>query len=90
MTNKPDALVSMRLKDMTRRHPDQDDSHVCSQCGEALGLYPTGQRALALNPRLVLVCVPCAAADFDLNDVNVAAGSLHEILREIRESRRVR
>jgi hypothetical protein len=87
--SEPDALVSMRLKDMTRRHPDQDNSRACSKCGETLGLFPSSQRLLATNPSLVLLCVPCALAEHDPSADVAASGSWDVIWQEARESKRV-
>lgn len=52
-------LICMRLADMGRRHPDQDNSRVCSQCSTRVGIYPSGQQALALKPSLKIVCTVC-------------------------------
>jgi hypothetical protein len=60
--NRPDALVTMRLADMARRHPAQDDTHVCSTCGHAVGIYPSGQRALREHPDMKIICQVCACA----------------------------
>jgi hypothetical protein len=53
------TLIVMRLADMTRVHPHQDESRVCSRCGERVGIYPSGQRALAAVPDLEIVCHVC-------------------------------
>ena len=67
----------MRLADMTRMHPAQDDTHVCGECGAPVGIYPSGLRALRKWPRMKVICAICAvkrpaelietmpAADFD-------------------------
>jgi hypothetical protein len=52
-------LIAMRLADMHRIHPKQDNSHVCSLCGETVGIYPSGQAGLRRFPELVIVCEIC-------------------------------
>jgi hypothetical protein len=49
-------LVAMRLKDMVRHHPRQDDTRVCAACGETVGIYPTGQAALHRHPDATILC----------------------------------
>ncbi|MEY9184741.1 hypothetical protein ABIG06_006289 [Bradyrhizobium sp. USDA 326] len=51
-------LVTMRLKDMVRVHPQQITSH-CSECGEEVGIYPSGQRVLREMPDIKVVCQVC-------------------------------
>lgn len=81
----PTALAVMRTRDTWRVHPDQDDSHVCSKCGEPVSIYPSGMKALKANPGLPIICVGCI--------VNEPAGKLQparpwsEIQRELRESK---
>jgi hypothetical protein len=53
------TLICMRLANMKRIHPKMTTDQVCSKCGEALGVYPSGQRALAAMPDLVLMCEVC-------------------------------
>src|ERR1700735_3975091 len=60
MQGKPDALVTMRLADMRRMHPAQDDTHVCAECGHPVGIYPSGQRALRQWPEMKVICSVCA------------------------------
>lgn len=84
------VLVAMRLVDMARVHPAQDNSRLCSRCGEKVGIYPSGQRALKTYPLIVIECVPCAFAGRRAGDIDLpAAGTLDEIRQEIRESREV-
>ena len=52
-------ITAMRRVDMVVRHPKTDYSHVCSQCGAALGLYPPTVKLLAKHPDTVLVCNRC-------------------------------
>ena len=54
------VLVVMRLADMHRRHPDQDDTRFCPSCGERVGIYPSGQAALRFDPSLAIQCQICA------------------------------
>jgi hypothetical protein len=54
------SLVAMRLADMHLVHPDQDDSRVCSKCGETVGVYPSGQAVLARRPDATITCQVCA------------------------------
>jgi hypothetical protein len=53
------ALIVMRLADMHRVHPQQDNSRVCLKCGERVGIYPSGQAALRHNPSLDIICSHC-------------------------------
>ena len=52
-------LIVMRLVDMYKRHPKQINDRVCSRCGAAVGIYPSGQEALAKDPELQIVCFYC-------------------------------
>jgi hypothetical protein len=82
----PDALVVMRLANMHSTHPGQDNSRVCSKCGAAVGIYPSGQRQLRDHPGLPVICIICASRatppDLELDP----AGTPDEILQEMRES----
>jgi hypothetical protein len=80
-------LVAMRLKDMHKVHPDQDNSHICLKCGETVGLYPSGQMALKANPGTGIMCVACAALQIDDEDEMRPAGTWADVAREIDESR---
>jgi hypothetical protein len=79
-------LVAMRLKDMGTMHPEQDNSHVCSQCGETVGVYPSGQRALHNFPELAIICHVCASGVTGAKAFPAAPWD--EIKREAHESRR--
>lgn len=84
------ALVVMRLVDMHRVHPLQDNSHVCSKCGERVGIYPSGQKALRGNPAMLIICAVCTEKEADVRgDVAEPAAPISEILQEIRDSRDV-
>jgi len=84
--NKPDALVAMRIADMARMHPAQDDSHVCAECGAPVGIYPSGQRALRKWPRMKVICAHCAVKRAPGEIENVAAADFDTIMAEGRES----
>ena len=77
----PDVLLTMRLSDMRRRHPRQDNSRHCSGCGEQVGIYPSGQLLLAENPGLRILCNHC---------IDPRPGDAHlispAVLEEIKES----
>ncbi len=55
-------LLVMRLADMTRVHPQQDNSHVCSKCGAQVGIYPSGQNYMKQYPDITLTCNRCAVS----------------------------
>jgi hypothetical protein len=52
-------LIVMRLANMHRVHPRQDNSRVCATCGEQVGIYPSGQAMLAADPSIRLICDVC-------------------------------
>lgn len=83
---KPASLVAMRLIDMRRVHPQQDNSHSCVRCGQRVGLYPSGQAVLRQHPAMDVYCWPCAQKDRRPDDDNWPAGTLDEIAREIASS----
>jgi hypothetical protein len=88
------ALAAMRLVDMHRIHPSQDNSHVCSKCGERVGIYPTGQRVLKHNKGVKIICVVCAMKDYDEKPEERPtevrpAGRWDEIAQESRDSKDV-
>jgi hypothetical protein len=78
------TLVVMRLKDMGRVHPDQDNSRLCSQCGEPVGVYPSGQAALRDRPDMRIVCHVCAHGGQGAK--SYPAAPWDEIICEIEES----
>jgi hypothetical protein len=55
-------LLVMRAADMFVAHPNTNYSHVCSQCGEMVGIYPAGLRLLQERQGVVLVCNRCSPA----------------------------
>lgn len=78
------VLVAMRLAEMTRMHPRQSNEHQCSKCGERVGIYPSGQAAIADNPRIKIICSRCAEAEPVAE--NEPAGSWDEIAQEAKDS----
>jgi hypothetical protein len=52
-------LIVMRLADMHRVHPKQDNSRVCAGCGERVGIYPSGQAILRRMPATRILCSHC-------------------------------
>jgi hypothetical protein len=88
MTPAQLELIVMRLADMHRVHPRQDNSRVCSRCGERVGVYPSGQAVLRERAGVVLVCVPCAMADRPPDAVAWAAPP-DELAQESRDSQDV-
>jgi hypothetical protein len=89
MTREAQMLVCNRLTDMTKMHPQQDDTHKCSKCGYPVGIYPSGQKALKKWPKIKIMCMPCAMIDMQSTDINLPAASPEEILQEIRDSKPV-
>ena len=85
-------LVANRLAQMFRVHPQQDNSKVCSECKERVGVYPTGQRALKKNPNITIICSVCAMKEHDAGERPTEirpAGSWSEVLQEMRDSKDV-
>lgn len=70
-------LIVMRLAEMRRVHPEMDSSHKCGCCGEAVGVYPSGQRILKRHPDATVVCNHCVTAD-DIRMARMARGALAE------------
>lgn len=83
------TLVANRLADMLVCHPAQDNSRVCSRCGERVGIYPSGQKALRAHPTAVILCHQCAVETHDGFAVPIPAGPWDEILQEMRDSKDV-
>lgn len=53
------VLVVMRLAEMRRVHPRQIES-VCDGCGAKVGIFPSGQRIIAADPRTRVLCSHCS------------------------------
>jgi hypothetical protein len=90
MSDEPMALVCMRLSDMHVMHPDQS-WELCSKCQHTVGVYPTGQRALAKYPNMKIICQRCTSMEVqpggDIVSVEaIPAGSIEEIIQEKHES----
>ena len=83
----PSALICTRLIDMTVMHPDEDDTHRCHECGHYVGIYPTGQRALAEWPDTPIVCSVCMPVD-EIQQ-SFFAGTVEEIVQEAKDSKPV-
>lgn len=81
------VLVCMRLDDMRKVHPDQIE-RACSNCGQTVGVYPSGQQALKTYPTMPIICVVCADKDRKPGDVAELAGSWEQIALENAESRK--
>jgi hypothetical protein len=82
-------LVVMRLCDMHRLHPSQDNSRVCARCGEPVGIYPSGQAALRRDSSLKIVCNACVGKE-GRDVVGVPAAPWQEIAQEARDSRELK
>jgi hypothetical protein len=77
----PTSLLVMRLEDMGVRHPDQDDTHVCSECEEKVGIYPSGQAVLEKYPNIKIICSRCAEITvMDIFESEPAPGAIQEAL----------
>jgi hypothetical protein len=78
----------MRLSEMTRHHPAQIE-RVCSECGEIVGIYPSGQNVLKHNPNTKIICSKCItvpSSNFNETILNYPAAPLDEIIKESKES----
>jgi len=56
---KDQRLVAMRTANMYRTHPQAKYGFTCATCGEAMCLFPSGQRILRENPGIELCCEVC-------------------------------
>jgi hypothetical protein len=84
----PNQIVCMRLDQMQYKHPDQNNSKRCSRCRARVGIYPSGQKALARDPKLQIICNVCAEKmDFQYKfRVEEAPGAIEEAI-ELRKKR---
>ncbi len=74
-------LIVMRLKNMRRVHPLQDNSQVCAVCGKQVGIYPSGQAVLASDPATRIICDVC----YQPSSLAVLApGAEHEPFESVR------
>lgn len=53
------TLAVMRESDMFVAHPDTKYDRVCSNCGERVGIYPSGQEVLRAYKNVTLICNRC-------------------------------
>lgn len=53
-------LVCMRLSRMVFVHPQQVED-VCGRCGEAVGIFPSGQAIIRTYRRVTILCEVCGA-----------------------------
>jgi hypothetical protein len=53
------VVLVMRADSMFVAHPDTDYTHVCSQCGECVGIYPSTVRLMQQKRHVKLVCHVC-------------------------------
>ena len=81
---KADSLLVMRLDEMERVHPKQDNSRVCGTCGKQVGIYPSGQEILKKYPTLEIICNVCAALGPPVAQIPVP-GALDEIGQSVRK-----
>lgn len=58
VTGRRPVLLCMRLADMDRFHPDQIIAR-CSNCGEEVAVYPSGQRVMREVRGVQLFCQVC-------------------------------
>jgi hypothetical protein len=80
-------LVVMRLADMHRMHPKQDNSRTCDLCDAPVGVYPSGQAQLRADPTTEIVCSVCARKEFDrFEDTAIPVADPETILKESRDS----
>lgn len=82
-------LLVMRLTDMHRVHPNQDNSRVCSKCQQPVGIYPSGQKIIAQYPGDVeLVCSVCDEKEKGTKVQILAPGALQEPFESIDNPKR--
>lgn len=87
----PTTLICTRLADMTVMHPLQTET-TCKKCGCAVGVYPTGQRAMQMYPDMEVLCVVCAALTPIEGGEEIEirpAGTWEEVVQETHESKPV-
>jgi hypothetical protein len=79
----PNQIVCMRIDQMQYKHPDQNNSKKCGLCGAKVGIYPSGQRALAKDSRLQIICNVCAEkTDFWGEVAEPAPGAIEEAIEQ--------
>lgn len=75
----PIELIVMRLGEMRLHHPLQDNSRRCDECEAPVGIFPSGQRVIAIHPEAKLICNICCGADTMCLSATPAPGALEEI-----------
>jgi DNA-directed RNA polymerase subunit RPC12/RpoP len=78
----PVDLIVMRLADMHRVHPRQDNSRVCGTCGQQVGIYPSGQAMLRHHSDTAIVCSVCSAAR-PVAETILAPGVVEELFESV-------
>jgi hypothetical protein len=73
------VLIVMRLADMQRRHPGQDNSRLCPRCRQRVGIYPSGQAALKRHSTLTILCNVCSDKQRGPHVSVLAPGALDEV-----------
>jgi hypothetical protein len=76
------TLIAMRLADMHKVHPNQDNSRVCARCGHQVGLYPSGQAIMRRHPDTIIVCQMCHMPDVSAKP----AGGIETVIQEAKDS----
>ena len=91
---EPITLVCMRLNDMWKLHPEQVTME-CVLCKAAIGVYPSGQKALRLTPGPIrVICTHCASKEIqdglekgdEVEMFKPAAETIDELEQEMRDS----
>jgi hypothetical protein len=84
--SEPTRLITMRLADMFKVHPEQV-TRECALCGEPVGVYPSGQKALREHPTVEIICQVCAEKIVNVQrDIATPVAPIDEIFQEIRDS----
>ena len=81
------VLLVMRLCDMHRVHPGQDNSHVCERCGFQVGIYPSGQDMLKEHPDARILCSICGQVDKIKFDAGSYDPPSAQIIQEMKDSK---
>ena len=74
-------LITMRLADMQRVHPEQITAR-CEDCCHEVGIYPSGQNALRTYPDLKVVCQVCHPPG---KRAELVPGALEEPLQTVKK-----
>jgi hypothetical protein len=76
-------IVVMRLAEMHRVHPQQDNSRVCAECGQQVGIYPSGQAMLKADRSLLVICSHCFEATPEPEFMVLAPGAVDELSESV-------